>query len=97
MPSPALRESARDGAVAREHEQIEQRVAVLAPPTAIATARAVRRGQRSGAKAAAAQVEEHVHGARVVEERRVGDALAVEVGPGEAARPRDAGETDRAA
>ena len=49
-------------------------------------------GHRVRVEGAAAQVQEHVDAAGVVEERGVGHALAVEVGPGEAAHARHAGE-----
>ena len=64
---------------------------------AIATAWPDGGRQRLRAEAAAAQVQEHVDGAGLVEERRVGHAFAVEIGPGEAARARDRRRTDRAA
>ena len=49
-------------------------------------------GHRVRLEGAAAQVQLHVDAAGLVEERGVGHALAVEVGPGEAAHARHAGE-----
>ena len=87
----------RDGAVAAEHEQIEQRVAA-------AFRRRDRHGRArsspgsvSARNAPAAKVHEDVDDPGLVQERRVRNAFSVEVGPDEAARARDRGERRRAA
>ena len=82
---------AGNGAVAREHEEIERRLAARLHDRK-GHGLTVRRGQRFRTKAAAAQADENVHGARLVQEYGVGNALTVHVGPYESARSADAGK-----
>ena len=91
LPSRALRDRRVTAPSRDEHEQVEQRVAAQLRRRD-GNGVAVRRPAASRREAPAAQVQEDVDGARLVEERRVGHAFAIEVRPGEPARARDGGE-----